>query len=252
MSLTAALLGLSGLAFNASDATIADPGPVTDADTLAMLEVDSQQQRQQRQQRPRRQQSQRRPQSNNDSQSSGDPFGYTHISAWTGTESIDDSDREGDALRLNGAIHSGQHNYLFLDWQEGEYDDVAERRTREFGLGIAEQYSANTSFFFTLSYLQDEWDNPPADLGALTDGRDDESEFLRGRYGMRGRLTDRIEIDAAVVYTRASGSTEMDSRWSMDLGLSIYVTENIALRAVGTDLDGIRPSRMFGIRVEFD
>lgn len=233
MTLISALLGLSGLAMPPLDVTeINDTATVAQAGGFPSLQSGNRQ--------PRRQ-------PGNRAQSGGRPFNHTHLTLWTGTEEPDadlDSTEEADAWRFTGALRSGRNNYIFLDWQEGEYDTDSTRMTRELGMGVAEQYSASTSFFFGISYMQDQWEN------AITT-RDDDREFLRGRYGVRMRATDRIELDGAIVYTRGTGSTSFDSRWSMDLGLSIYLTDNIALRAVGTDIDGIRPAQMYGLRVEF-
>lgn len=233
MTLISALLGLSGLAMPPLDISeMGDTTTVAQAGGFSSLQSGNRQ--------PRRQ-------PGNRTQSGGRPFNHTHITLWAGTEELDaelDSTAEADALRFTGAIRSGNNNYLFLDWQEGEYDTDTMRTTRELGMGVAEQYSASTSFFFGISYLQDQWENAIA-------SQEDDREFLRGRYGLRMRATDRIELDGAVVYTRGTGSTDFDSRWSMDLGLSIYLTDNIALRAAGTDIDGIRPAQMYGLRVEF-
>jgi hypothetical protein len=239
MTLISALLGLSGLAMPplaASDALTA--ASVAQSNSAFRLQSDNRRQ-------PRRQ-------SDNRPMAGGRTFNYTHVSLWTGTEELDgernlNPNPEADAMRFTGAIRSGRSNFIFLDWQEGEYDTDSIRTTRELGMGVAEQYSASTSFFFGVSYLQDQWENPGSPIGS----NEDEREFLRGRYGVRMQATDRIELDGAIVYTQGTGSTNFDSRWSMDLGLSVYITENIALRAVGTDIDGIRPAQMYGVRVEF-
>jgi len=194
---------------------------------------------QQREQRRQPQQERRQPQS----QRGGLDFDFSHISAWVGSEELEESGQEADAWRFEAAFQGGGSSYLFLNWQQADYEELGDRTTREFGLGIQEHYTDRAAFFLTAGYLQDRWD------AALLER--DAANMLRGRYGIRFRPTDRIELDGAVVYTRGSGSTDMDAKWSMDVGLSIYVTESIAIRAAALDLDGIHPSNMVGLRVEF-
>gem|GEM_PF-6700966 len=231
---------LSG-ALGASQALADSPYDQNDASTAdnmrlaGGLALQSRQREQQRRQPP----AQRSPQS----QRGGLNFDFSHLSAWVGTEELGETGVEADNWRFEGAIEAGDSSYLFLNWQEGDYEARGERTTREFGLGLQEHYSDRAAFFLTISYLQDRWD-----AGILE--REDLNMY-RGRYGMRGRLTDRIELDGAVVYTRGSGSTDMESQWSFDAGLSIYVTESIAIRAAGLDLDGIQSSSMLGLRFEF-
>ncbi|MEA5445885.1 hypothetical protein VCB98_08645 [Gammaproteobacteria bacterium AB-CW1] len=170
-------------------------------------------------------------------------FDYSHISVWAGTEELDESGLEGDSWRVEGAYETGESSYVFLNWQEGDYEELGSRVSRELGLGLHEHYADRSSFFVTLSYLQDRWSDDELSRS--------DWNLLRGRYGVRARPTDRLELDAAVVYSRATGSTDLDSRWSFDLGLSVYLGDNIALRAAGIDLDGLQPSTQLGLRVEF-
>jgi len=196
---------------------------------------------QQRQQRRPTGSGQRQP----TQQRPGKRFNYTHLTAWVGSEELDETGIDADAWRVDGAIQAGDTSYFFASWQEADYEERGERTTREIGFGIQEQYSSRSSFFLALGYLQDRWDQGEDGFNR------DAINMLRGRYGMRAKTTDRIELDGAIVYTRSAGSSDMDSRWSLDVGLSIYLTDNVALRAAGLDLDGIQPSTLFGLRVDF-
>lgn len=206
-----------------------------DTGSLLMAQGNQRQEPNQRQQPNER----RAPQSRN----GGLRFNYTHLTLWSGSEELGEDGPEGDILRLEGALATGNAGYVFLNWQEADHEELGERSTRELGFGFQEQYSDRTSFFITVSYMQDRWDGDETLW--------QEGNMLRGRYGLRARPTDRIELDGAVVYTRGTGSTDMESLWSMDLGLSLYFTENIALRLATQDLDGIQPTQSVGLRVEF-
>lgn len=197
------------------------------------------QQRQQRQQREPRTQRQATP------QRGGERFAYSHLTAWVGSETLEENDHtlEADVWRLDGALASGNTSFLYGSWQEADYGELGQRTVREIGFGVHEHYTSRSSFFLNLGYVQDRWEE-----GAFNR---DSADMLRGRYGLRGKLTDRIEIDGAIVYTRGSGSTDMESRWSTDVGLSIYLTDNFALRAAGLDLEGIHPTTSFGLRLNF-
>lgn len=171
-------------------------------------------------------------------------FNYTHVTLWSGSEELGEDGPEGDILRLEASLATGGAGYVFLNWQEADHEELGERSTRELGFGFQEHYADRTSFFITVGYMQDRWDG---DEDSWQEGN-----MLRGRYGLRARPTDRIELDGAIVYTRGTGSTDMDSLWSMDLGLSLYFTENIALRIAAQDLDGMQPTQSVGLRVEFN
>ncbi|MCP1728377.1 hypothetical protein J2T60_002377 [Natronospira proteinivora] len=217
------------------DGSLADPMNAANEWQSVELAMQSRQPGQERRQPP----AQRSPQS----QRGGLNFDFNHVTAWVGTEELEETGVEADSWRLEGAIQAGDSSYLFLNWQEGDYEHRGERTAREFGMGLQEHYSDRAAFYLTVSYLQDRWDTAELDREDLN--------MLRGRYGIRARPTDRIEVDGAVVYTRGSGSTDIESQWSMDVGLSIYVTDAIAIRAAAMDLDGIQPSSMLGLRFEF-
>ncbi|MDQ2070641.1 hypothetical protein [Natronospira bacteriovora] len=225
--------GLTTGPFEANERLFADSGG------MAAAQFQSRQGNQRQMPNQRQQPNQRQPQS----RSGGLSFRYDQVTIWGGTEDLDEDGPEGDSLRLDVSLSTGPASYFYLNWQEGEYEALGERTTREVGFGFQEHYADRTSFFITAGYLQDRWSG---DDEAWADGN-----MLRGRYGMRARPTDRIELDGAIVYTRGTGSTDMDSRWSMDIGLSLYFTDHIALRFSSLDIDGLQPTQLMGLRLEW-
>jgi hypothetical protein len=174
-------------------------------------------------------------------QSPAASFGYSYLDLLVGSQEHHDLDEDGDTRRLDLSVGGEGAAYLYLGWQRTDFDEFGDAELREFGLGFQEQYTAQTSFYVLLSYGQERWDDE--NLGA-------DGSFYRGRYGFRTRPWDRVEFEGAVVYTRGRDNAQ-ESSWSGDLGLSIYLADNFALRAMARDLDGAHPSLFAGIRLGF-
>ena len=175
-----------------------------------------------------------------------DMFSYTHVTLLGGDQDLGSGDDapEGDLLGIAGGVQLGDAAFAQLEWHQGDYEDQGKRTLTELGIGFQEAYSERSSWFFSVGYLRDDWSADELERDDFT--------WLRGRYGFRWRVTDYIEIDMAAVYSRPAGSSDGSSEWGADAGISAYLGDRIALQFRGRDLDGIAPSTMLGIRVEFD
>lgn len=176
----------------------------------------------------------------------GPQFNYTHAAVFVGDQELpsNGSSPEGDLIGLSGGMRMGESGFAQLEWQQGDYDELGERNFTELSFGFQENYTPRTSWYIGAGFVRDDWSDDELER--------DDGTFLRGRYGFRWRVTDGIETDLAVVYTRPQGSTEGDSEWSGDVGLSFYFGERFAVQARARDLDGLAPNASLGLRIEFD
>ena len=101
--------------------------------------------------------------------------------------------------------------YVFGQWDKLDFDTLpGSHRIAGLGVGAHTGYSADTSFYIDLAFLQDKLD------GSLGGAADD---YWRISYGFRSRMTQMLEFDGAISTER---STTFGARpFGIRLGLGL-------------------------------
>lgn len=101
--------------------------------------------------------------------------------------------------------------YVFGQWDKLDFDTLpGSHRIAGLGVGAHTGYSADTSFYIDLAFLQDKLD------GSLGGAADD---YWRISYGFRSRMTQMLELDGAISTER---STTFGARpFGIRLGLGL-------------------------------
>jgi hypothetical protein len=106
------------------------------------------------------------------------------------------SDFFADSSQGNGLKFSYDFSgvYLFGQWDKLDFDRLDGSHTVQgVGVGAHQAYSNTMSFYIDLAYLQDKLSSS---LGAGSD------DYWRVTYGMRGQITEMLEVDAAIFTER--------------------------------------------------
>lgn len=170
--------------------------------------------------------------------SHADGFGYTFVEGGVVNTEIDvgPADIDGDGLGINGSFGLNDSLHVIAGYTDVDYDFGIDGSVTNVGLGFNTSLSADLDFVADVSYVDAEI--------ATGFGSADETGYGLGA-GVRGRATDRVELEARLGYVDLD-----DSDTAVQVGGRYYLSDSFALGAGLTDNDaGL--TWTLGLRAEF-
>lgn len=131
-------------------------------------------------------------------------FSYNFFEFGYQTVEIDDVvpglDVDGDGFVLGGSVEVAEDWFVLASYSAIDFDFGVDGDTLELGGGYHAAISDRADFFATLSYLRAE---------ASANGFSSDSEDGIGmRVGVRGKVSDRVELEGSLGYANLGGGND--------------------------------------------
>lgn len=117
---------------------------------------------------------------------------YNHAGLALGVTEIDDSDNDGDGLRVDGSFAPARYFHVLGSYSSWDYDDGGvERSDFTIGAGGRAPISRSTDVVGELFYVDREWSY---------NGNDDDDDGFGFRAGVRSMVTGQLDLGGGLVH----------------------------------------------------
>lgn len=116
---------------------------------------------------------------------------YNHAGVALGATNLDDGDRDGNGIQVDGSFAPTQNVHVFGSYASWDLDGPVDRSDYTVGAGVHPALSPSTDVVGELFYTDREYDTP---------GNDHGNDGLGLRAGLRSMVTPRFDVGGGLVH----------------------------------------------------
>jgi len=124
---------------------------------------------------------------------------YNHAGVALGATNLDDGDRDGNGIQVDGSFAPTQYVHVFGSYASWDFDGPVDRSDYTVGAGVHPPISASTDVVGELFYTDREYDTP---------GNDHSNDGLGLRAGLRSMVTPRFDVGGGLVHYNLDNNDE--------------------------------------------
>ena len=168
---------------------------------------------------------------------------YSYFEA--GYFDINDSGLDPKGYSLKGSYQVSNNFFVFAETKQGEAESVDFNNNKiefdfdrlGYGLGYQSDLSKNSSWF--VSYSRNKWEIAEAEWDV---------DIIRA--GLRGQLTDNLELNASLTHNRIDYGTSDEDESGYQLGMMYNLSDSVSVTANYETIDEVDEASI-GIRYSF-